>query len=522
MVRNGQRTYYRLNNAYSGKSLNVRGGSTAPGATVDQERYREKTHQQWLVERVGRAGGGVSAPPAQDPPSAEPSPEPIADGPVRLPLEVIGATGYTVQAALPVADASGVSHLYLQVHRPDYRDVSKNRRRGAKASVRLNGGPWVDLTNQTVRCLPHEARAGCMIGAYHTLRFTMELGRLGRPGLRKGQNVLTFRFNGTDTITGGYRVLDLNLLRGGASGARVLPKSAFAYDNPASWEAPRPSQTDVAAGKKLWYEAKLVNHPGGPPIKATCSSCHAQDGRDLKYFNYSNRSIQERARFHNLSPKEAEQIASYIRSLKTPAPKQARPWNPPYQPGPGLDRKPVEEWAAGAGLEWVLEKDADMQRHLFPGGSAAKAVAPHATLNAREMPVALQLPDWNAWLPDVHPVDVWGDFFLKTTPISGLEPEQAGRRPRPVRAAQARHRAEGDPEADPARLPRQPRRGLLGGRHQVLPGRTLREGAPEPPKRHARGGGQAQRPALDRRQAVGGGAGVRARGQGPGRLRQAG
>jgi hypothetical protein len=35
-------------------------------------------------------------------------------------------------------------------------------------------------------------------------------------------------------------------------------------------------------------------------------------------------------------------------------------------------------------------------------------------LNAREIPIALQLPDWNHWLPQVHPLDAWGDSFANS------------------------------------------------------------------------------------------------------------
>ena len=28
------------------------------------------------------------------------------------------------------------------------------------------------------------------------------------------------------------------------------------------------------------------------------------------------------------------------------------------------------------------------------------------TLNVRELPIPLQLPDWNAWLPEEHPLDL--------------------------------------------------------------------------------------------------------------------
>src|SRR6266700_3585134 len=55
----------------------------------------------------------------------------------------------------------------------------------------------------------------------------------------------------------------------------------------------------------------------------------------------ANGSIISRSRFHGLSTLEGEQIASYIRSLPVSHP--GRPWNPPYQPGPGLDEQPILE-----------------------------------------------------------------------------------------------------------------------------------------------------------------------------------
>ncbi|NNF57063.1 MAG: T9SS type A sorting domain-containing protein, partial [Rhodothermaceae bacterium] len=54
------------------------------------------------------------------------------------------------------------------------------------------------------------------------------------------------------------------------------------------------------------------------------------------------------------------------------------------------------------------------------------AITPDATHNARETPVAIQLPDWNAWLPDVHPEDVWEEFFLASTPIDGSDGDTRG------------------------------------------------------------------------------------------------
>ena len=205
-----------------------------------------------------------------------------------------------------------------------------NAARGAKASLRLNSGAWIDLTNETVDCYDHEAAYGCLNGAYHTVRLKVALATLG--SLQAGNNTLTFRFNGTDGLTSGYRVLEFNLLNG--SGNPLLEESSFTQDSPATWQPPLNTAADITEGKRLWQQASL--RPGNmtQTIKATCGGCHTRDGRDLKYFNFSNHSIEQRAKFHGLSDEQGQQIASYIRSLTTPAPAQARPGLPLISPVP--------------------------------------------------------------------------------------------------------------------------------------------------------------------------------------------
>ena len=352
-----------------------------------------------LEPSSGGSETGGAAPEPEDPTVERPKVEEA----ITLPIEVIGPDGYSEEVSFDLDDPSSVDTLYLKAHRLAYRDASTSNK--AKGSVRLNGGNWVELSNDTVTCFEHEAAYGCLNGAYHTVRLTVPIS-----GAKEGENTLAFRFNGTDTLTSGYRILELNLLEGSK---KVLPESLFQDDDPTAWQPPLNSSSDIQEGQKLWEGATLVDFPGGPEIKASCSGCHAADGRDLQYFAYSNWSIQERAKFHNLSELEGKQIASYIRSLEV-AP-HGRPWNPPYQPGPGLDDKPVEQWAAGAGLDAVLEEDVDMQPYLFPKGTSdaqmRRVVNKDATLNVREMPISLQLPDWQAWLPEVHPRDSWGEGF---------------------------------------------------------------------------------------------------------------
>ena len=322
---------------------------------------------------------------------------PTPPGPSVLPLEVIGPDGYTVAVTVDVGNASGVDRLWMQLH---------NLSSEEEGSVRVNGGPWVALDNRTVTCAYPESELECVGGAYKTIRGSVRVS-----GIVSGANTLEFRHHYTSgSRSSGFRVLRLDLLRGNGSG--VLADDAFGYDDPAAWTPPRGDAGSIAAGRQLWErENVLVDGPGSNVVlRASCSDCHAKGGEDLKYFNYSNRSIIERSRFHGLSQADGEKIASFIRSLGTPSP--GTPWDPPYQPGPGLDSRPAAEWAAGAGLDAVLDRDAEMLPYLFPDGISPNDVSTTATLNVREMPVAIQFPDWNEWLPRVHPKDAWGNVFL--------------------------------------------------------------------------------------------------------------
>ncbi len=358
----------------------------------------------------GGHGADDAGPDAAAPRDAAPLPdvvEPADPDAIALPIEVLGEGGTTVAVTFDLADASGADTLSFTCHRCGYRDSGTNPERGAKASVSLNGGPFVALTDETVTVADPEVRYGGIAGAWATVR-----GRLPMEGFVEGENELVFRYEGTDGFSIGYRILALDVLAGDEP---LIDPSAFRDDDPRLWESPSSDPADVEAGAALWYgSTPLVESPlDDTELRASCSDCHAADGHDLKYFNFSNHSIIERSRFHGLSETEGRQIASYVRSLPGPAPVQARPWNPPYQPGSGLDARPVEEWAAGAGLEAVLEHDAEMLDVLFPDGTSeeaiADAVSTRGTLNVREQPIALQLPDWNAWLPEIHPVDVWGE-----------------------------------------------------------------------------------------------------------------
>ncbi len=393
---------------------------------------------------------------------------PPTDDTVTLPLRVYPADGrseHVESISLMVNDASSVDSLYVQAHQPFNartgwdRGVAKGGfdPEGA-AAIRLNDGAWIPVRDQTVDCAWPESAYGCVAGVYHTLRFTVPVERV-----RAGANTLAFRYNGTKGVRSGYRVLGVGFMRPSdptvqrfdpfQHGAHTA--SQLVRDEVDDWHPPigfRGTEA-IRAGEQLWGETGLLRDIDGTALRASCGSCHAKAGRDLKYFGYSNRVIIARSRAHGLSTTEGKQIAAYIRAhdLRTEEGTSyeppGRPWNPPYQPGPsgfgpdgtqGPDEADQQYWAAGAGLDWILDHpreepgtQRDMLAHLFPKHGtpsqgvgwywdtktdrkelAWRHVSTDSTLNLRTMPLDIQFPDWNSWLPKVHPMDAVPHQFM--------------------------------------------------------------------------------------------------------------
>ena len=338
---------------------------------------------------------------------------------VLMPIEVLGADGTTASrtVTLAAAQSESATSLWLQVHGLRYPE---------QASVQVNKSPWIPLRNDTVTVSAPGSTFGGIGGAFATLVLTVPLPK---GTMVPGANTVAFRFNQTDGLSSGYRILAWNLLT--AEGNEVLPPTEFVEDAPETWVPPLPDAASIRLGRELWLSAPLVASgiQNSPRIQARCADCHAQDGRDLKYFNFSNASIVARSRFHGLTTLQGEQIASYIRNLTTPNP--GRPWNPPYQPGPSLDDQPLSHWAAGAGLASIMSQDTDALPYLLgqPGSTPTATPTslhqlirkitpavfrPDGNLNPREIPITLQLPDWSQWLPRIHPKDAWGAAFVQS------------------------------------------------------------------------------------------------------------
>jgi len=362
---------------------------------------------------------------------------------LMLPVEVMsGADGATETVTLQASNGGSASSIYIQAHSISY--PSHEEFNEVKASIRVNNGAWVDLTNREADCLsgtPEREFFECLGGPYPTIRFTLPADISG--GLRDGTNLIEFRYNRATadespdafgTPSSGFRILDIDIWSG--PGSSMMDGTTKTFDNPTTWAPPGgyDNASDVEAGEDLWNARdRLVDGPGTHPIVASCGDCHASDGADLKYFAFSNKSIVARSKWHGLTDNEGKQIAAYIRSrvLKDRDTGETYEyggyaWSPVYQPGPSAvsSRSPdaprtsgtavhdmpgngSQFLAGGAGVDWALDEDSETVPYLFPGGASQDDVL--RDMQMWHVPIALQYPDWNEWLPVHHPLDMWGN-----------------------------------------------------------------------------------------------------------------
>jgi hypothetical protein len=381
--------------------------------------------------------------------------EPTSDagGPtLSLPLEVLGNGDpdepVVASVSLPISGGAltSVQVLYVQCHRcgfygpPEFEALAKPLAT-VKASLRIDGGgsdggagaSWIDITDANVQLDPVSQAHGGINGGLFTTTFDVPIDAATRSRLVPGMNTIEFRFNGTDGASSGYRILDLQFQD--ANGNNLSPVTKTWADISAEKAAGKNASSSlVSQGQALWtgrnslIKSTIVTRT----IRAACSDCHAVDGRDLQYFNYSDNSIVQRSRFHGLTQAQGQAIDAFLRSTlySTVADvASAAPWNPPFQPGPGLDSQPVEQWAAGAGLSAVLPDGASFLRAFVgktangtpDGGVSITEAELNAAMdstkvtNTRETPIPMQFPDWNAWLPIVSPLDIWAPASGQTT-----------------------------------------------------------------------------------------------------------
>lgn len=139
---------------------------------------------------------------------------------MSLPIEILGADGTTVgrTVVLQAGQAESVRALWLQINGLQYAD---------QASVQVNMSPWMPLNNNTVTVAEPGRSFGGVGGGFATLVMTLPLPN---GTVVEGANTIRLRFNQTDGVASGYRVLAWNLLS--SDGGKVFPPDDFAEDAP--------------------------------------------------------------------------------------------------------------------------------------------------------------------------------------------------------------------------------------------------------------------------------------------------
>jgi hypothetical protein len=283
-----------------------------------------------------------------------------------------------------------------------------NVRWDGQASVKMNGMSTTVIDNTSCP-IPNQIANfwGGITGGFDvvTCKLTLPAG-----AVTQGANTITWYYNGTDGRVAGYRVISFQLID--SAPTNLIPAAEFYYAPPSSFVAPYTDSANINAGHTLFTSGTLSGYVNGSYItlNAHCSSCHVadikngtEDGYDLRYFNYSPYVIRQRSMFHGLTQTQGDQIASYILSL-TSVPNPGLPWNPPYQPGSGVDSGPISSWSAGAGLSAVAANDSAMGSNCLSGMSSWTQTT---YVNSRQTCIDLQLPSWNSWLAEVAPQDAW-------------------------------------------------------------------------------------------------------------------
>ena len=134
-------------------------------------------------------------PPAAD--TAQPD-----SGIVILPVEVLGEDGTIAERTLSLSreQSQRARAIWAQVHGIRYSE---------QASIQINHGAWIPLRNDTVIVGEPGKSFGGIGGGFATLEVTVQLPA---GTVVEGANVIRFRFNRSDGLASGYRVLALNFV----------------------------------------------------------------------------------------------------------------------------------------------------------------------------------------------------------------------------------------------------------------------------------------------------------------------
>jgi hypothetical protein len=286
--------------------------------------------------------------------------------PTILPLEVIAAAPpaeveielVLAAAELEIATSAALALELHNVVEPD------------SAYVQVNDAEPIDLG---AAGSPLLSRAG-----------NVTAGRIeiDRSTLVAGSNSLRFRYTRQVPNVSGYRVLAVAIELDGDPASALQGE----WEDPAAWSPIHAGADAIERGRHYFQD---VSRDGGP----ACARCHADSGADLQYFGFSNHGIVERSRFHEFSQQEAEDIASYLRSLDVP--RDGLIYDAPFQPGA------QNHGARGAGRAAVLSEDAAFCEAAFgaPELPADLAWDWAAAVDTYRLAATVAVPTWFRWLP---------------------------------------------------------------------------------------------------------------------------
>jgi len=116
---------------------------------------------------------------------------------VVLPIEIVGESGTTssVVVDVPAPRAREVRSLWMQIHGLSFADM---------VSVQINNSAWFSLNNDTVAVAEPGKRYGGIGGGFSTLKLTLALPA---DVVVDGANTIRFRFNKSDGVVSGFRVV---------------------------------------------------------------------------------------------------------------------------------------------------------------------------------------------------------------------------------------------------------------------------------------------------------------------------
>ena len=352
-----------------------------------------------------------------------------AHTPIKYPIEAFKIRDSearwldTVSITIQTKQYTGtVAWLYVKVNNLNDASTMKYRLKENGAKSWQN---W-QTSKPDFRLFPKDKAYGGLDGGFSTTQFATPISGI----LPNRSYQLQFRYaHIAGSETSGYRILDMALWLNNDKLAANQLVNQIANGRTditgVDWKGPYETDADMASksaqGGQLWrgeIGPQLIDVKGNL-MTASCADCHTSSGWDLKYFNYSDKSIIARSNFHGLSRTDGEKIAQYIRDLSFKRSVRGRPWQPPFQPGPEADDDPFE-WAAGQGLENVLDTDKEMLTELFGNSNPSKAEIRktingfNGNTNLRTQKLSLQFPDWNAWLPKVLPKDLVAQGIITT------------------------------------------------------------------------------------------------------------